>query len=724
MIQFFQLISIGAAILNLLLAVFLLTRQFRSSVNRTYFLWGASIALWNIGVFFMFRVSDEAAAVFWARVLHMGVIFLPVSLFHLALLVAQIRVGKWIHAFYGLQMLFAILNTTPLFIAGASHAGYAWYSVAGPAYWFFMPVYSAAAIGTLAVLYVRQKQVFPLHRARLHSLMLAAAILIVFGLNDIGPILGFQTYPGTDWRIYPLGSLAAIFYGGIVAYSVLQHQLLNVHVTLGKVAAYAIRMFFFFLIGFSLLLVAAIVLPERLDIPTFFTCLTVLVLSGAVASVLFPRLFGQGNDSLERRILGDRFEYHDKIHDFIRSIPLHSDTNILLQEFHELLVNTVRMDSYHIILLDESSRKFSLFHSHPQRNTAGAVDFGYDAPIFEVFRNSRIEYLPLNDIYTMPVNGRLTEDAKQELERFAPEFCFAFQSEEGPLGLLLLGKKIGGEPYTANDLYMFDLLVKSLAIVMNQIRLKNKVLQAEEQELLGRMSRGMAHDLNNLLTPVSTFLQLCAGGRADSRLPVELLQIAVRNMGTIRDYVQEALFFSQTQTAQFKYARLDLLIERVVQSFQTSLSRKGISVGIEVPGEVIIEMDEVLIQRLLSNLLSNSIDASPQGSSIRVSVDSLSLSTEEAGWQRIRVIDSGSGISPENLKRVLRPYFTTKIHGDETRGMGLGLAISQKIVQLHGGDLSISSEENQGTTVQVDLPCVQPRQPAREHQPGDWASFR
>ncbi|HYE31818.1 MAG TPA: ATP-binding protein [Methylomirabilota bacterium] len=707
MIQFFQLISIGAAVLNLLLAFFLLTRQFRSSLNRTYFLWGTSIAVWNIGVFFMFRVKDVEAARFWARFVHMGVIFLPVSLFHLALLVAQVRKSRWICGFYGLQIAFALLNFTPLFIADAKHVGYAWYSVAGPIYWLFMPVYSAAAVGTLAALNIRRTQVFPLHRARLHSLMLAAALLIAFGLNDILPILGIYTYPGTNSLIYPLGSLAAIFYGGIVSYSVLQHQLLNVHVTLGKVAAYLVRMFFFLLIGFSLLMVAAILFPKQLTMTGVGISLAVIVLSGSLASVLFPRLFGTGNDSFERRLLGDRFEYHDKIQDFVRSIPLHGDTNNLLQNFHDLLVNTVRIQSYHIILLDESSRKFSLFHSHPERHAAGAVDFAYDAPIFEVFRNERIGYLPFKQVYTMPVSPEAIRIAQAELALFDPEICFPFQSDEGPLGLLLLGPKAGGEPYTANDLYMFDLLVKSLAIVMNQIRLKNKVLQAEEMELLGRMSRGMAHDLNNLLTPVSTFLQLCASGRDLSRMPTELLQIAVRNVGTIKDYIQEALFFSQTQTAQFKFARLDLLIERVVQSFQASLDRKAITTTVEVPGEISIEMDEVLIQRLLSNLVSNSLDASPHGSTIRIVVEPLTLSGDPAEWQRIQVIDEGAGISPENLKRVLRPYFTTKIHGDETRGVGLGLAISQKIVQLHGGDLSITSEENKGTTVQVDLPCVQ-----------------
>jgi len=73
-------------------------------------------------------------------------------------------------------------------------------------------------------------------------------------------------------------------------------------------------------------------------------------------------------------------------------------------------------------------------------------------------------------------------------------------------------------------------------------------------------------------------------------------------------------------------------------------------------------------------------------------------------WHRLKIVDHGEGISAENLQRVFTPYFTTKNTGDGRRGFGLGLAIARKIVHLHGGTLSITSQEKKGATVQVDLP--------------------
>jgi signal transduction histidine kinase len=132
--------------------------------------------------------------------------------------------------------------------------------------------------------------------------------------------------------------------------------------------------------------------------------------------------------------------------------------------------------------------------------------------------------------------------------------------------------------------------------------------------------------------------------------------------------------------------------------------RKDVRVSFTGPSVVIIEMDEVLIKRLVCNLLSNAIDASRPGAQVLAQLSVLPESDPNRDWYRLRIIDFGEGISEENLQRVFTPYFTTKNTGDGKRGFGLGLAIARKIVHLHGGQLSISSKENKGTMVQVDLP--------------------
>src|SRR5258708_4152165 len=221
------------------------------------------------------------------------------------------------------------------------------------------------------------------------------------------------------------------------------------------------------------------------------------------------------------------------------------------------------------------------------------------------------------------------------------------------------------------------------------------------------MSRGMAHDLNNLLTPVSTYLQLSHGPINVRHSAEELLPTALRNMETMHAYIKEALFFSRHHTLQIEESRLDQLVHTCVDLADQKLKRKKMEVLVGSLPQVEIEMDSVLIQRLIGNIISNAIDASPPGSKIRLELYQLAKTETNRDWWRLMIIDAGEGISKTNLRRIMNPYFTTKDQGDKDRGFGLGLAICRKIIHLHGGNLNIASEEKKGTTVQVDLPSRQ-----------------
>ncbi len=710
--KFSELIPLTAAITNLALTLFVLTRDLRSTLNRVYLLWGLSITVWNLGTFFMFSVEEESAARFWSAFLHYGVIFLPISLFHLSVLIAQVKLPRWLPIVYGWFGLLALTNALGVFTSGVRNLGYAYYSEAGPGFWAFVVSYVVVTTATVIILYRKLGTLQRLHRARVKALLWANGILIGFGWNDILPIVGVDKYPFTNVAIFPFGSAAAIFYGIIVGYSVLQHHLLDIHVTLGKAAAHAVRLLFLFLIGLLLLLLN-VFRPGEFTGFTFLASLGVLLVSALVASIFFPRLFGKGDESLEQRILsdryGDRFEYHDKVRSFLQEVQFYNNADLLLNDLDALFVKTIRVRNYQIILLDESTHVFTVFRGHPKFLQAQLPELRADSPIFQLFENTTATYLAFNLAYIMPGETELEREARQLLKRFEPEFCFPFFSGDEPFGLLLIGEKSSGTPYTPNDLLLLTRLVKNLSLILNQIRLKKQVLLAEELELLGRMSRGMAHDLNNLLTPVSTFLQMTAARVKDNTEGEnELVPTCLRNVGTIQAYVKDALFFSQNHTVQIAPDSLDQLLRKVVDLAEPKLKRRQVRVELADCPPTVVEMDAFLMQRCFGNVLSNAIDASLSGSLIRIELEQLVSTEPNREWVRVRIIDNGEGISRENLQRLSSAYFTTKDSGDENRGFGLGLAICRKIILLHDGHLNIASEENHGTTVTLDFPAKHP----------------
>ncbi|HWB58423.1 MAG TPA: ATP-binding protein [Chthoniobacteraceae bacterium] len=707
-------IPLVGCVCNLLLALTVLRSSVRIFAHRVYFFLCICIAIWNLGQYFLFVIpsNENDAALFWARFCWFGVIFIPLLLFHLSLLIAQIQVGKYIRYFYAFCFLMAASDFTPLFLrTDIRYLGTSgWYARASAGVYVFSVFPFMLVYGSLVILFLKRKAMPPLHRKRLDALIFGQCLLVVLGMNDILPVIGIEKYPLTNIQIFPYGALAAAFYGLIGGYSVLHHQLLDVHIALGRMAAQLIRFAFLFFTGLILLLTATLFAPSQFTITSFFTALAVLMISGIVASIYFPRVFGTGSESLEKRILGDRFEYHDQIRSFIASMQMYTDTTLLLSDLHDLLLKTIRVRHYQIILLDETSRVFSLFRAHPEQPVEPVPGLQNDSAIFRFFQTTKSEYLAFNITYTISAGPQLEREAREQLRKFDAEFCFQFLFEEEPFGLLLIGEKDDEQPYTGTDLELFVSLSKNLGLMINQIRLKNQILQAQELELLGRMSRGMAHDLNNLLTPVWTFLQLSNEGASIQDLSEDLLPVALRNIKSMRAYIREALFFSENLRPDFQLGRLDVVITQAVDIVRAK-TEKSVDILVSSPGEVLVEMDEVLIQRLIANIVSNGVDASQPGSTIHIELLRLVKTETNRDWLRVRIVDSGEGIKAEDLNRVFTPYFTTKNRGDAERGFGLGLAICRKIVHLHGGNLNIASQVKKGTTVQIDLPNRQVKPP-------------
>ena len=714
--KFAELIPLTGALLNFSLALFVLLQNPRAAIARVYFLLGCCLAIWNFGTFQMFRVSDYEHALFWARFLQFGVIFIPLTLFHISALIAQVRVPrKIVIILYTLHVGLCVSNFTDLFLAGVRNVGYAWYSVAGPGFWVLFGVFSLMWVSVGILVWYRRKLPKVAQRS-VNPLIIAQTAIALFGCNDALPILGIDYYPFTHYQIYPFGSMAVILYGMIVGYGVLQYQLLDVRVALGRGTAKAVRVLFIFLTGLCTLLVLWLFGRDKFSAFSFFAGLVALMAGAVCAAVLFPRLFGESSETVERRVLGDTFEYQDQVRNFIEGMTWYTDTYPLLNDLHELLVKAFKLRSYQIIIRDETTRVFTLFRAHPEQAQRQLPELKLESPVFRFFDWGKAAYLALNSAYLRPAGSSLERQAVEQLAEFGGQFCFPLASQSEPFGLFIVGEKINGEPYTATNINLLVAVMKNLSLMVNQIRLKNHILQQQELDLLGRMSRGMAHDLNNLLTPVWTLFQLSSEASEAGNSPEfdeELLPSALRNIKIMRAYIREALFFSENLRPDIQLGRLDMIVKQAAELGRAS-RKKYVDIVVETPDNVLVELDEVLIQRLIANLISNAIDASPENSTIRVELVRLAKTEASRDWLRVRIIDQGEGIRKEDLNRIFTPYFTTKNHGDENLGFGLGLAICRKIVNLHGGNVSISSQLKQGTTVELDLPSrqQQPQPPA------------
>ena len=699
--------AVAAATINVGLAAFVLYTNPRSTLNRVYALWGGSVALWNFAAFFKsFEHVTEAQAMLWVGIIQGAVIFLPLSLAHLCQLILHNRTPKWIYGFYALHILLALsLAFTPFYMVGVQKVSVlGWWSVAGPLFKVYLASYALLTLPLLFGLPRYAWKAKPVRRAQIMVLWFSILTLWISGTNDMMPILGRKTYPGTEIGFVPLGNFGAIFYGLAVAYSVLHHQLLDIYYAFSRVSSLVLRVGFVVAISLLILLVGSAYKPGSFDTYEMRLSLVAVAVSTLVASFLFPKLLSGPIARIERALTGDRFELPDKVRAFIEQIKWQLDLPTVLDDFAKFLAGTFRLRGFSVVLLGETRREFSVVRSLPPEELPRVLpNLRNDGSIFsEPFEGGR--FLVLQE---PPEDGLPDPQAaiRGELQGLSGSIVFPFRVDNEPLGFLLIGEKQNGGRISSEEARLLVELSENISLVVNQISLKNQIVRAEELELIGRMSQGMAHDLNNLTTPISTLLQLMEAGGADDIVRSELVPIARRNMEKMRAYIRESLFFTDRLRANVQPLRLDILVQNVVND-AIAAKRKGKTVCYEIDlcGEVFASLDAVLTQRLLANLIANAVDASDEGGIIGVALDR--LKTEKGReWVRISVTDQGCGIPMEIQKRIFEPYFSTKKTGDDERGFGLGLAICKKIATLHGGALMLKSELGIGTTFSLDLPC-------------------
>jgi signal transduction histidine kinase len=283
------------------------------------------------------------------------------------------------------------------------------------------------------------------------------------------------------------------------------------------------------------------------------------------------------------------------------------------------------------------------------------------------------------------------------------------RGSQSPSCLVELGYKQSLRPYTHPDIQLLIELVEAIDNILAHSQVAAHAARLEKMESAAMMSRGLSHDLNNLTTPVSTFLLHMESRVQPGSVEAEVLADAQHSIEVMQNYIRESLFFASRLTPDFKRLSAASLATSVAKLTQMRANSRGVQVVLEKIEDLDLIADEALIRRLLQNLIFNGIDATPRGHTVTFSVTAV-----DNNKVRFQVSDQGPGIPPAIMDKLFEPYFTTKDTGNEIRGLGLGLAISQKISVLHSGEIKVSNSAMGGTTFSFILPS---EQKARAAQP-------
>jgi PAS domain S-box-containing protein len=245
--------------------------------------------------------------------------------------------------------------------------------------------------------------------------------------------------------------------------------------------------------------------------------------------------------------------------------------------------------------------------------------------------------------------------------------------------------------------------------IRERVRLRETLIEVEKLSGMAKLAAGTAHHLNTPLAALLLRVQMMRDRSEEARGTSDLAQLEA---GLV--FCQQFVRRLQDLTRRPPAEKQPVEVARTVASVVTFLSppilarRARVELSLEGAGGAQVLADRNLLEALFSILLSNALDAIPEGGAITVRG-----SRPAAERVAIEVADEGCGIEPVDLARAFEPFFTTKQPG---KGTGLGLAIARNIVHEHGGTIRLESAPGRGTTACVELPLWRP-QPAAADSP-------
>ena len=296
----------------------------------------------------------------------------------------------------------------------------------------------------------------------------------------------------------------------------------------------------------------------------------------------------------------------------------------------------------------------------------------------------------------------------------SPSFiCAPLMIKDKLIGVINVADKESHELFTKEDLELLDFLSNQIAVNyqhanLNQYlkntqeetkNLKKQIVLQERLATIGKLAGGIAHEFNNPLDGVMRYTNLAIDHLdEDDAVVKEYLMEVRQGLKRMANIVKSLLACARNSQPAMSAVDVNRCVELVLKEFHTHLFKKNISIEKHLQKNI-PEITDLGIERILTNLIGNAIDAVPQNGKI------ILWTSSELGFLKIMIEDNGKGIPKDIMDKIFEPFFTTK---SIDQGCGLGLTIVSEIVKYYKGEIQLESTPNKGTIFTVRLPIESP----------------
>lgn len=689
------------ALAGVVLGLSVLLKGPRNRRNHVFAWFTASFVVWSWFYVRWQLAGSEEEALRLARVLTGASIFIPITYFHFVIRLVEKNRSVEIAVGYLLALGVSAFTFTPWLVESVEpRLMFPHWPQKGPVFYPYILIFGYYTVRAWVLSFQGYRAATHWRRKQLGYVCLSTMIGWIGGLTNF--LLWFEI------PVPPVGNGLALVYIGGVSYAMMRFRLVDVDEFIIKGIVYLLAVS-----GLSLsyfLLIAG--LPQL--VPTGFPQLenSAGYLAAFLVTLLFfllvPPLRRALDAFLELRVLSARSQSRERLREFTGRIAAINDLRTLYTDAVEAVSRALDADSVALYARAEFSSDLHL-ESAVGPGPAGGRQRSLTPEA------GWLGGLPIADralvLYELEEGCTAAERATlDELRRAHQVELILPISEAGNLhGLILIGRCRDHRLFGDVDIALLESLALRIALTIRARQLERQANHAEKLISLGTLAAGVAHELRNPLVSIRTFSALIEEQGADPEFRREFRGVVARDVERIASIVDNVSAFADNAPVRFSPVRPSEVLRGVRDISAPDFRAAGVELVLPEATSCEVSGNYSQLLQVFINLFQNALHAleGRPAPCIRVNYRR-GPETASGPTMIIDVADNGAGIDEAVSRRIFEPFVTTKSTGDETtkRGMGLGLAIVKRIVEAHGGSITVASQAGVGTTFSVQLPCL------------------
>jgi len=657
---------------------------------------------WALSFFIIYCSIDSPSVLFWGRMGFATSGITPAAFLCFTLLfpTEQKRLSS-LKLFILIlpSIIFVVLSFTNQIVASLG-SGIKMFSY-GPSYRFFSIYLIGYLLFGFIFLLRSFKKSMGIERLQVKYCLVGMFLTAGFGVgaNLLLPMTGISRF---NW----LGPSLTVIYVGFATYSIVRHRLMDINIVLKKGTTYVLLMLLLYVPSLVLIIIGQKLFFGKINYLFSTTIFFLLFL----VTIFFNKIKPQTEKTVEHLLFKDKYDYHDTLGKFSKAMVTILDLKSLSKRIIETITQTMGVEKASLFFMNEERGGYYLLESRNIKIASFPPVLSKGDPLPQYLQKIREIVVREELVKGMTISE--INDVVNTLTRLEAEVSIPLISKGQLIGMINLSHKFNKDIYSHEDIELLGTLANQTTIAIENARLyddlkksKSYIRRADRLASLGTLTAGLAHEIRNPLVAIKTFTQLLPERIDDEEFRNQFLNIASGEVDRISALVTELLEFARPSEPKFDLEDINGILDGMILLVSTETKSKRIDIFKDYAKELgSITIDREQMKQVFLNMLLNAIEATSEKGKIYVRTRSYTKPGGEP-YIQIEFTDTGCGIRPEDLEDIFIPFFTTK-----EKGSGLGLSISNQIVQDHKGYIDVESQVNKGTSFFINLPL-------RQHHP-------